>query len=183
MKLRSRRVWIGAGVGVVVVAAVALVAPSSLPSVGKITEVHVSAAAQPAPDRHLNGRYFALTYPAAFSSSTEVGDATALEQYRFIGASPSAASLAVTIHPLPDGQLMNDSSYHLRSIEPDQYHETIVTVAAGQAHIMSRVDGSESTAFLAHDDKLATIAVTAAQSSPNLQAQAIALAATFRWRG
>jgi hypothetical protein len=133
----------------------------------------------------LRARYFSLTYDNSYKTVTNISaqDPSAREQYRLSGGSNlQHIDAVISVRSLPHGGITEDSSYHLRSLQPDLY--TLRTVAAeggAELAIMTKQDGSEATAFVQHQSLEATLSVTTNRPDIQVGSEAEKLARAFQW--
>ena len=131
----------------------------------------------------LNGQYFSVKYPGDFGQASNItqADPNSLEQYRLNANQHGTTAIVISISKLPTGGLSEVSSVKLRRLQKDVYAESAETYGPNKATVMTKVDGSEATAFIVHPPYLATIAVTSNSPDRDAGETLKGLASTFHW--
>jgi len=154
------------------------------PTAAPVSQPSSAAATESTPVTHsLTGHYFAVRYPSEFTTVNEITsqDPNSLEQYRLGATAHGVTTAVISIAKQPAAGLGDDSSYKLRKIQPDVYRESTETYGTNQATVMTKQDGSETTAFIVKSPYLATIAVTSSSPVRSSADSLKGLAAAFQW--
>lgn len=132
----------------------------------------------------ITGKHFRLTYDSSLDTVSNISqqDSTALEVYRLARSDERGRRiLVVTIKPLPQGGMSEESSYKFRHINPDTYREGAETHGDIAFVTFEKADGSEKVAFATFDGKLAMLAYTLQAPGGDLHREMGALLAEFKW--
>lgn len=129
-------------------------------------------------------KYFNLTYDGKLDTVSNItsDDDSALEVYRIARSDVEGRRIfVVTIKNLPEGGVSEESSYKLRSINPDEYSETTKNVGDNSYIIMKKLDNTEITAFSVNNDKMAMLAYTIDAPQADIDDEADKLLYAFSW--
>lgn len=135
-------------------------------------------------DNVITTKFFNLTYDGKLDTVSNIssGDNTSLEVYRLARSDVEGRrNFVITIKNLPPGGVSEESSYKLRSINPDQYEETTRNVGDNSFIIMKKLDNTEITAFSVNNDKLAMLSYTVDAPQANIDDEAAKLLYAFSW--
>jgi hypothetical protein len=169
-KLKISRQWFRSHaklVSVVVIivlligAAVATIRNLNAPAEGTINQVTNVADAEKtdpyANPSNYSGKYITFTYPAHYKKIPSQKSTNYLEVVNFYGTSQTSKQISVGV--LKEN-LADDSGYNLRKKETNIYIQEPRN-KTGVVVFSSTTNGSERTAFAPHQDKVATISITA----------------------
>ncbi len=102
------------------------------------------------------GKYISFTYPAHYKTVPSQLSGPILEVARFHSTDQSSKQISVEVL---DENIKDDSGIKLRRSQPGTYQEEPRT-ASGIVIFNSTASGAERTAFVPHQDKVATISIT-----------------------
>lgn len=135
----------------------------------------------------LKGQTFTLEYPSTYKQAVlgSKDSYSGLDAFLLVArATGTSDHIAVSVQR-QNGGLSSNSSYRLRKQSPQQYAETLRSVAGATAHLMTKTqDGYEQTVFLAKGDLLATVSLTSSNADPGLHGTVMdRLLSSFHWSG
>lgn len=133
----------------------------------------------------ITAKHFSLEYDASLDTVSDISqqNSPALEVYRVARSDTSGRRIfVITIKPLPQGGMSEESSHKLRRTKPDIYIEGAKTAGENSFVTFTKIDNSELTAFATHDGKLAMLAYTLEAPDGDLLREAGELLANFRWQ-
>jgi hypothetical protein len=104
-----------------------------------------------------SGQYIGFTYPAHYKQVPAQKTGSYLEVAGFYGSDATSKQISVGVLKESIG---DDSGVKLRRIETDKYQE-LPRNTTGIITFSSSVDGSERTAYVPHQDKVAIISISA----------------------
>jgi len=134
----------------------------------KLKTTHARAPA-PAPASTVQNAYYRLDLPVGYvNQSTSTTTQGLLYQQNLVKASTlGSLIIAIGISQLPPGGLSEDSSYKLRSQQPDRYQITSESIGGSNVQLANDSQTAAVAAFWVHGDKLATISVTTGLGNPS----------------
>lgn len=141
-------------------------------------------AEDPAKTNVITTKYFRLTYDAGLDTVSDIsaGDSTALEVYRVARSDTTGRrTFVITIKPLPEGGMTEESSLKFRRINPQTYRQSTEVFGQEEYIVMQKLDGSELTAFSARGGNLAMLAYTLDTPGADLRSEASELLDNFAW--
>ncbi|MDB5176267.1 MAG: hypothetical protein JWM81_1125 [Candidatus Saccharibacteria bacterium] len=150
-----------------------------------------SIAVIPKQEATPDNQYFSLTLPAGYHVQENSVITTASTLYTLNLTKPGAMGtllVAISIKPLPPGGITEDTSYAMRSSQPEKYMLSTATIAGRPAPISSDRQSGAVTAFFSSDRYLATVSMSSGLGNPGTeeQRQIIAaltgLLALWQWR-
>jgi hypothetical protein len=168
-KLKIDRTWFkshkkGLGVTILIVvlfgALVAGIKNLNAPAVGSISQRPSSKAevidpyAQPT---SYNGKYLSFTYPAHYRQVPAQKSASYLEVVNFYATNQTGKQISIGVIR---ESINDDSGVALRKKQPQTYTQEPRT-KTGALVFSSTASGSEKTAFVSYQDKVATVSVSA----------------------
>lgn len=147
-------------VAVAVLVVVIVIKNLNAPSVGTINQKPPAQAE--ATDPYANpgpyiGKYISFTYPAQYKPVNAKLTGNYLEVAGFYGTNATGKSISVGV--LKES-ISDDTGIKLRRSQPAKYSEQPRN-QTGTVLFVSNTDGSETTAFVPHEGKVATISITA----------------------
>lgn len=149
---------------------------------GTITSSYTNPA-KSLPDRQLTGKYFALTYSGHYAvKQTTSTDPRDLELYSLIADTTYEKKLVIAVSLTHGGQLSENSAYNLRHAHPETYKEEVRQVNGHPVTVTTKSDGSEETAFIVSNGKVASLVFGTEGSIDNLSAEFDRTLNSFRWR-
>lgn len=140
--------------------------------------------ATPVPQpRLLQGLYMQLEYPEQFDLLSRLStDSTALEQYNVGMSTKRQVTLAISVRPLPSGQLEDDSSWLIRSKDKAGYQPNTEKLQGETVSIMTKSDNTEKTIFWVHEGKLLIMALSTNDPNDDLPTILASIKPSIRWR-
>ncbi len=152
------------------------------PAEGRIMPVVLGKTAAALPDQQLEGKYVRLVFPGGFriAPADPAAVPQSLERYFITSLKGlTRANIAITILP---GDAETTSAYRYRKSAPELYTEEVRQEGSERVIVMSKTTEYEKTAFLSHDNKSATISMTASEENTDNTAYFDALLKSFEWK-
>lgn len=151
---------------------------SSLPSASRTTPVELE---------QFDGTLFSFVHPMSYIEqiTKPTANTTSLESRTFISSSMVSKVLTITISKLPSGKLEDESSYVMRTQNPDKYKIRPTVLKNEKVLIATNNDGQQyqQTAFWPHGDRLMIFTMTgAAGNAQAMTAEYQAMIGTISWR-
>ena len=146
------------------------------PAEGTLSQTPPSQAQKVIPYRQpgtYKGKYITFTYPEHYRPTTSKLSGSYLEVANYTSTDQSFKNMAVGVYK---GSLSSDGSLNYRQQHPELYSHT--TSKLGIEFV--KLDGTEDTFFLQHNDLLATVSVTSQYK--NLNSDALYVASGLHWR-
>jgi hypothetical protein len=119
------------------------------------------------------GKYISFTYPAHYRATASKLTGNYLEIANYTSTDQNFQSISVGVYR---GLLSTDGSVNYRQQHPELYSHT--TSKLGIEFV--KLDGTEDTFFLQHNDLLVTVSVTSTYK--NLGTDALFVASGLHWR-
>ncbi|MGH7156807.1 MAG: hypothetical protein ACREGG_01695 [Candidatus Saccharimonadales bacterium] len=159
-------------IGVIVL----LIHTLNAPAEGTVSQTPPSQAQKTDPyaqSGNYNSKYLTFQYPAHFKlTPTKLTGAT-LETVEYTSTDQSERHIDVAIF---NGNVSSDSGVSYRRQHPELYKETDSRLWTE----FSRIDGTEDTFFLQHNDLEATVSATAPFA--NLNGEALFVVSSLQWK-
>lgn len=134
-----------------------------------------SKTAQPPAAKSYQDDFISFNYPSSYDVQPSPKDKTSLDSVKLIDGRlrDRFAALALTRE-----SLAGDSGLNYRKIHPELYK---TVSSASQMAIFSKLDGTEYTGFVAHNDEVLSISLTAV-STTDLSGDYHQIADSLKWR-
>lgn len=104
-----------------------------------------------------SGKYISFSYPAHYKKIPSQKTGNYLETVSFFATNQTSKQISIGV--LKES-IEDDSGVNLRKLHPDTYHQQPRT-QTGTIQFTSTANGSERTAFVPHQDKVAVFSITA----------------------
>jgi len=131
------------------------------------------------------GKTVAFTYPSFFGATTsQPFSAPVLERYSFLRHQAGSWQLQVEVDTLLSSDVRTDSGYALRAKNPASYTQEILTLQGQRVYIMTDTTAAtfNKVAFMVHQGKLATIALSGGLPDDLRNMQAVFMAILQHWQ-
>ncbi|MDB5169560.1 MAG: hypothetical protein JWO41_916 [Candidatus Saccharibacteria bacterium] len=124
---------------------------------------------------------FSFDYPGIYHIGSQITQSPDLADYILIGSTSYEKRLTVT---LEKNDMYSLSGYSLRRTRSDLYSSQTLTLPSGVASVWTKIDMTEVTAFLPHNDMVATISVSVqnTNATDGLSAEMADILNSFRWQ-
>lgn len=156
------------------------------PSEGRIksTTPEESVATEPELGyKTLDGKFVRFEYNDKYQTQPPLKtDTNSLEQHYLFILTPFSKHFTVAVEKLPHGDLAENSSFKLRQTYPDKYKIEELALPNAKGKLTSNKAVTEKVAFIVKDDLSATIALTSAGGSDDLDQEMSQVLASFEWK-
>lgn len=158
------------------------------PAVGEVYKPSQGSTIESPAYIEVDGKEVAFSYPENYKPDDDNRrEPNIIEDYLYKKAStsnrPGNLTLTVSVYRLQGGKIEEDGAYRLRKQQPDIYTERLSSVNNYAFTIFKKKDGSETVAFVRHDDKVATIAMAGSLANNNQsEAEFTAILNSWRWK-
>lgn len=177
---------------IIVVLTIALIVSASLlvnslagPSHGTLQPAPVTIADRATQARVASGKYLLFDYPSTFAQRPAQASGQIIESFSLASTAAPIANIFVSVMPLPDGNIKDNTAFSMR-LANSQFYTAGSVLAGGQSFpvFSDRRGGYQKLAFAQNGQRLATISLTCAssQDAVKLDNTLKTILASLRWK-
>lgn len=156
------------------------------PAIGTIiTTVPVSQATPPAEElQQFEGKYMTFAIPVSYEKQPQKPtESNSLESHTFVSSGMSSKIVTITVTSLPSGKLSDDASYYMRTLRPERYKMSEMTIMGEKVAIAENKEEYQRTAFWAHAGKMLTFSISGISTDTQaVTAEYQKMLESIRWR-
>lgn len=130
----------------------------------------------------LDGTYISFEYNGKYTAREDVPRNENIEMYTLYADTRYDKRILASVATLPDGRLETYAAYIYRQKATNVYASRKVQVAGSTVDVWTKNDGTEQTAFIPHNDKVAVISFVTTNTSDQLTGEMDSLLKTFQWK-
>jgi hypothetical protein len=131
------------------------------------------------------GKTFSFQYPSVFvpAQTDKLAD-NDIEKMSYVYRKEGSWNLDISIHKLPSGDLISDSSYNLRKTNIEKYSDQVATYAGNPIHIITDISGGyNKVAFIPQSRMIAYVALNSNSAADTLNLNKVLdqILSTWKW--
>lgn len=130
----------------------------------------------------LDGNYISFEYNGRYTAREDIPRNEAIEMYTLYADTRYDKRILASVTNLPDGRVESSAAYIYREKTPSLYTSRKIQVEGKDVEVWSKSDGTEQTAFIPHNDKLAIVSFVTSNTSDQLTGEMDGLLKTFQWK-